>query len=69
MPRVQIKISGMSCDHCVKRVTQALLRLPGVKDVQVDLRSGTAIFEKPETLSAEEIKRAIEEAGYQVVQE
>ncbi len=66
MSKTTIKISGMSCEHCVRRVTEALSKLPGVKNVQVDLSSGTAIFEKPENLSFEEIARAIEEAGYRV---
>ncbi len=62
-----IKISGMSCEHCVKRVTKALESLPGVKNVKVSLKSGEATFERPENLSVEEIARAIEEAGYKVV--
>jgi len=32
----------------------------------VDLKSGTATFEKPDQLSFEDIARAIEEAGYRV---
>lgn len=66
MAQITLRISGMSCEHCVKRVTEALSKLSGVKNVQVDLSSGTAIFEKPENLSFEEIARAIEEAGYRV---
>ena len=66
MAKTTIKVSGMSCEHCVKRVTAALEALPGIKEVQVDLKSGLATFEKPEALSLEEIARAIEEAGYQV---
>ncbi len=62
-----IKISGMSCEHCVKRVTKALESLPGVKNVKVSLEKGEATFERPENLSLEEIARAIEEAGYKVV--
>ncbi|QJA05393.1 heavy-metal-associated domain-containing protein [Thermosulfurimonas marina] len=66
MAETKVKISGMSCEHCVRRVTKALEGLPGVKNVRVDLTSGTATFEKPEDLSLSEIARAIEEAGYRV---
>jgi len=62
-----VKISGMSCEHCVKRVARALESLPGVKNVRVSLEKGEATFEQPEGLSLDEIVRAIEEAGYRVV--
>ncbi len=67
MAKTTIKISGMSCEHCVKRVTKALSELPGVGDVKVDLKTGTATFEKSESLTLDDIARAIEEAGYKVV--
>jgi len=66
MSNTTIKISGMSCEHCVMRVTKALSSLPGVKEVKVDLQSGTATFDKPEKVTLEEVARGIEEAGYRV---
>ncbi|WP_297055827.1 heavy metal-associated domain-containing protein [Thermosulfurimonas sp.] len=66
MSRITLKIAGMSCEHCVQRVTRALSALPGVKEVKVDLTTGTATLEKPEELPREEIVRAVEEAGYRV---
>lgn len=62
----KIKVKGMSCGHCVKRVTRALESLPGLKNVKVDLQSGEAAFEKPDKVSMDEIVKAIQEAGYQV---
>ncbi|HEB73884.1 MAG TPA: heavy-metal-associated domain-containing protein [Candidatus Desulfofervidus auxilii] len=56
----------MSCEHCVKRVTKAIESIAGIKDVQVDLKSGEATFDKPETVSMEEIVKAIKEVGYGV---
>ena len=63
-----IKIAGMSCEHCVKRVTKALEALPGVKNVKVSLERAEATFEAPPELPLEEVARAIREAGYQVVE-
>jgi copper chaperone len=34
-------VEGMTCQHCVNAVTAELGRLPGVKDVPVDLNQGT----------------------------
>lgn len=31
---------GLTCGHCVGAVTEALLALPGVRDVTVDLAAG-----------------------------
>jgi len=32
-----INIRGMSCNHCVMAVTEALNEIDGVKDIKVDL--------------------------------
>lgn len=61
----KVFIEGMSCAHCVKHVTNALTELEGTTRVVVDLASKTAIFEG--SASEEEIKAAIEDAGYEVV--
>ena len=33
----QVPIAGMTCDHCVVRVEDALSRVPGVRDARVNL--------------------------------
>lgn len=58
-----IAIAGMTCEHCVRRVTKALAGVPGVtvKNVQV----GRAVVEDagdPGTESA--VLQAIAAAGY-----
>ncbi|OAG28515.1 heavy-metal-associated domain-containing protein [Thermodesulfatator autotrophicus] len=66
MSNLELKVSGMNCMHCVKRVEKALLELPGIKEVKVDLQTGMVSLDKPDDLSLDEIKAAIKEAGYQV---
>ena len=58
-------IDGMRCSHCSGRVQQVLNSLPGVK-AEVSLDKGCAVV----TGSAdnEEIKKAVENAGYKVVE-
>jgi copper chaperone CopZ len=61
--KIEIKITGMSCEHCVKRVKEALSKIEGVKEVSVDLYSakGYIISEKvPLSL----IKEVLEREGY-----
>jgi copper chaperone len=60
----KIRIRGMSCQHCVMSVTKALTDLPGVKNVRVDLVKGEATFEKGQDLAPDQIRKAIEGAGY-----
>lgn len=43
-------VDGMSCQHCVKTVTNALRTIPGVKEAKVDLQQKTAQVEYDETL-------------------
>jgi copper chaperone len=57
----------MSCEHCVKAVTDAVSALPSVSDVSVDLGGGAAslTYDAVE-VSLDAIKEAIEDQGYDV---
>ena len=67
MEKVVIKVSGMSCSHCVKAVTSAVSALPGISSVDVDLKAGTVSVEHdPVQSPLDKIKAEIEEAGYDV---
>ncbi|MDR2952933.1 MAG: copper ion binding protein [Treponema sp.] len=61
------KVKGMSCEHCVKAVTNALNGLAGVKDAAVDLKGGTASFSfDPSAVTLDAVKAAIIDEGYEV---
>lgn len=64
----KVKIQGMTCQHCVMTVTKALEKIPGLKNVKVDLDKGEATFENTQNVSWENIHQAVEEAGYKVVE-
>ncbi len=61
----EIRINGMMCEHCVKHVTKALQRL-GLNVKEVSLKNNNAIVSGDAT--NEQIKTAIEDAGYEVVE-
>ena len=63
-----LHIMGMTCQHCVMAVEQALGRVDGLTDVEVDLDSGTATYSKEKPVFDEDIVKAIEDAGYKVAQ-
>ena len=60
-----VKVTGMSCEHCVKAVKDALTEL-GLADVAVDLDSGMATFAPTDSVTAQQLEAAIDEAGYEV---
>ncbi len=67
MTTTQIKVSGMTCGHCVNSVTEELQEIAGVTEVKVELESGEVTIESAAELNASEISAAIKEAGYEVV--
>jgi copper chaperone len=63
----KIKISGMSCNHCVMAVTKALSGIEGIRDISVDLKAGEATFEETKPVDQEVIRKSISEAGFDLV--
>jgi copper chaperone CopZ len=57
-------VAGMTCGHCVQAVTEELVRLPGVRDVRVDLASGAVTVESDGQVPIDEVRAAVDEAGY-----
>ena len=60
----KIAVSGMTCNNCVRHVTQALLEIEGVAAADVDLASGNVTVRASRLVGRDEFARALEEAGY-----
>jgi copper chaperone len=68
MEQKTLKVEGMSCEHCVNAVTNALNGMSGVVDVVVSLKDKTASFKFDSALtSIEDIAKAITEEGFEVL--
>lgn len=66
MASATYSVTGMTCDHCVRAVTEELTNLDGVSEVAVELVPGgvssvTVTGEAP--LSADTVAVALDEAG------
>ena len=61
----KIFIEGMSCNHCVNHVKEALASLRDSGKIQVNLEEKYAVVET--SSSNDEIKEKIEDEGYNVV--
>ncbi len=60
-----VNIKGMSCQHCVNSTKEALEKLPGIKDVKVNLEKGEAVYSGDVDLK--QVKETIEKIGFEVV--
>jgi copper chaperone len=61
-----IKITGMSCQHCVMAVTKALTGIDGVGNVKVSLEKGEASFDETNPVDMSVIRERIKKAGFDV---
>jgi copper chaperone CopZ len=63
-----LKVNGMRCEHCRKSVTEAVRKIPGAAEVNVDLASGIlswtdAVPSAPVALEA--VRRAVNSIGFE----
>ncbi|MDY0210014.1 MAG: heavy-metal-associated domain-containing protein [Acholeplasma sp.] len=66
MMKQMLSISGMSCQHCKRHVTNALNELNGVQSVFVSLEDRQAIIQVETAFSYDELRTVIEEVGYEL---
>ena len=57
-------VTGMTCDHCSRSVSAEVSAVAGVTAVDVDLATGTVAVTSEQPISTDEIREAVEEAGY-----
>ena len=67
--KVVLPIQGMTCASCVKKVEKALSSVKGVVQASVNFATERASVEYiPEEVSIRDLKKVVEEAGYQVLE-
>jgi copper chaperone len=59
-------VQGMTCGHCEKAVTQAILQLEPQATVHIDRAHNSVRVEAPQSLDVAAIAAAIREEGYEV---
>ncbi|MFZ4509585.1 MAG: heavy-metal-associated domain-containing protein [Candidatus Nanopelagicales bacterium] len=64
MTTTTYRVTGMTCDHCIRAVTTELVLLPGVRSVDIDLAEGAVTVTSDGPLDQEKVREAIDEAGY-----
>ena len=62
MTTLTLLVPGMTCRHCVRKVTAVLRDVPGVQLVQADLTTATVVLRGEPTVA--DVLAALDEAGY-----
>ncbi|KZV56451.1 hypothetical protein F511_08349 [Dorcoceras hygrometricum] len=64
---VVFRVGGVTCSSCVASIETSLERLDGVESVAVSVLQGQVVVKYiPDTVSAKEIKEAVEDTGFEV---
>ena len=63
--KLNLKIDGMGCEHCIKSVREALEGVNGAKVLDVKIGSAEVEVENDSVLN--EIKEKLDDAGYDLV--
>ncbi|MGW1681347.1 heavy-metal-associated domain-containing protein [Saccharopolyspora sp. NPDC002376] len=66
MSETTYTVTGMTCEHCVLSVTEEVSEIDGVTGVQVDLPTGAVTVTSDQEIGADQVRAAVEEAGYQL---
>jgi P-type Cu+ transporter len=62
---VVLPVEGMTCASCVRRVEKAVAKVPGVREVSVNLATEKAkVVYDPAVAGLEQLSTAVEKAGY-----
>ncbi|MBU2104217.1 MAG: heavy metal translocating P-type ATPase, partial [Nanoarchaeota archaeon] len=66
--KIKIKIEGMTCASCSAHVEKELKKLPGAKNVVVNAVMGKGFGEFNKSVTEEQLKEAVKEAGYNPIE-
>ncbi|MDA3017870.1 MAG: heavy metal-associated domain-containing protein, partial [Actinomycetota bacterium] len=66
MSDIELKISGMTCQNCVRHVKEAISEVSGIKSVEVSLETATAKISSDTAPDLNALTTAIQAAGYSI---
>lgn len=69
MKEIIIKVTGMMCAGCENRVQNAVKLLEGVEEVTANHEDGIVKVVSAENVTIESVKEAIEDLGFDIVEE
>lgn len=68
MNEIKIKVNGMMCGGCEKRVENVLSSIDGIKSVKADHSTGNVSIEAEGNIDRELVKEKIEDLDFEVIE-
>ena len=66
MKKLKITIERMHCASCSSNIERSLKKVSGIKEVSISLMLKKGTIEADDSVSEEEIRKAVSKAGYRV---
>jgi P-type Cu+ transporter len=67
MKKRKLTITGMHCGSCAGNIERSLKKVSGVKSASVSMMTNKGIVESEDSVSEEELSKAVSKAGYKVL--
>lgn len=67
MTTINFKITNLTCEACIKLSTRALKAIPGVSEINIDLKSGEAKVVSDQAISWDQVFSALQSVGKNAV--
>jgi copper chaperone len=61
------QVTGMTCGHCQRALTEEISRIPGIQGVAVDLATGSVTVTATQPVDRADVALAVDEAGYTLI--
>ena len=66
MTEINLKVNGMHCEGCEKRIKNALSEINGVAEVVASYVEGTVKIKVNKEIDIQEIKEIIDDLGFEI---
>ena len=67
MATVEYQVTGMTCEHCERAVTEEVAKVAGVEEVAVSASTGLLQLSTAGAVADDDVLAAVDEAGYSAV--
>ena len=61
------QVTGMTCGHCQRAVTEEISGIPGIQGVAVDLATGSVTVTATQPVDRTDVARAVAQSGYTLI--
>lgn len=67
MDNINFKLTGLSCQACIKLASSRFKKIPGVQEVSIDLESGQTEV-SGDSINLEALKKSLEGTNYSITE-